>query len=241
MKTHGWQLVVGVAWLLALACKVTQLIEALRIFKGRWWETIRGKVEQFDAFIGVGDEHCDDLMNFIFKMFEADAREQMKKMGIDVHKLHCVGRKLLIAQYGYGHQPVHYDVTQKKEAETSYAAFLYCSATNHTSVPRQKRDYMAPAFMEKRKISTDERMMMEDILKPSNFVSDSVRVGDMMIMRMDTPHHGILNQSEEDRVVLYLHFSECARGGQGTVQRYPLGVCDTRRVVWNGKSYTLVI
>jgi hypothetical protein len=226
MSSHNYRLFPPTKWSEYLAAASKRWLEVIKDRREWWAEITHGRVKQADITVSTGDKTYDQLWKAIFEGAEMQMRYQMREEGIDDSKLFCVVCKILKTSKGSGQQQYHFDVVRLSKAVKSYAGIFYITRNKHTAVPRLTAEDMKTCYRDDDEAAEKDvawQTLIKKIIVDENFVSEEVEPGASLLFRLDVLHRGVKNEYEEDRVVLFLQFSESSEPYQDMDQRFPLG------------------
>lgn len=221
-KSHEWQIFIPTLITEAISQKAVALADATAATK--WWTGIRGEMCQAEMSVPLTAAQYESDRLLLVHMITDVAKDQLRQLGYDTTNIYIPTLKLLVAAPGVGLQPFHYDVDDFTRAKNTIGGFIYCTRNKHTAVPRLTAIQMAPAFIEKERLSEFDRLAIAARADPDNFVCDEVAPGTCLVMRLSTLHRAPMNEYETDRIVIYWLASESDEKYQDENARFPLGV-----------------
>lgn len=152
--------------------------------------------------------------------------------GVDSNEMHVMARKLLILEPGEGPQQPHFDQQLKRDAKKKYGVMVYLTKGSGTVVWDSDPAIEDALFLDTPSgyASEAEKAFAQANCTPKRFLTPEVDVGDSMIARADSLHHGPRNTTQHQRIAFYILLSPDRKDRQQDAQqRLPLCYQDMKK------------
>jgi hypothetical protein len=224
--THGWQLSGPTAERIQLTQQWNGLCRRLRK-DDALWTGLKGNIGQVDCTQPLLRKPVAEAER---QQLLADTTRVMLALlanhGVDTRSLHLAALKLLRSAPGDGLQPAHFDTASYNAATQRYSTLLYCGTNMSTAMPRYDAATMRVCFSHKDEITSEQERVAHRLCSAESFISQPVSAGSAMVFNTSVAHHGISNQTDNDRIAVYCLFSPVPHSidpAQDEQQRFPLG------------------
>jgi hypothetical protein len=220
--THSWALLDTNSFSSSTAAQWMAFYSAVKDTDACVWIGIRGEVGQYDT-ASTQQAHLSQPRRVELKKLRGVAarifRADLLGAGVDDQPLKLATLKILRAAPGAGRQPYHLDAESKEVGDQRYSCLMYLVDTLSTSVPKLP----FAAFDE---IATPH--VANALCRPENFLSAPVVAGQRLVFSSSVCHHGVKNESQQDRVILFALFSPTGKPMEDDTQFFPLGASPLR-------------